>query len=152
MDRAARLDGLHGTRVWFYGSGEGGELQIEIGEDKTSDVERYRAPAFYDRDVGWQRIRLPFSTFRPGDYNPVPGNGILDLKAVYNLVFAANSGESIQSPLMTSPFMVMALRRCRRHHPPRSRRCRKLISMPSASSCSRARSAGRPSWNGVGLE
>ena len=37
---------------------------------------------------------MPFSTFRPGDYNPVPGNGILDLKAVYNLVFAANSGES----------------------------------------------------------
>ena len=83
-----------GLEFWFYGSGEGGELQIEIGEDKTSDVERYRAPAFYDRDVGWQRIRLPFSTFRPGDYNPVPGNGILDLKAVYNLVFAANSGES----------------------------------------------------------
>ena len=61
MGRAARLDGLHGLEFWFYGSGEGGELQIEIGEDKTSDVERYRAPAFYDRDVGWQRIRLPFS-------------------------------------------------------------------------------------------
>ena len=36
--------------------------------------------------------RLPFS-FRPGDYNPVPGNGILDLKKVYNIVFAANWGE-----------------------------------------------------------
>ena len=106
MDRAARLDGLHGTRVLVYGSGEGGELQIEIGEDKTSDVERYRAPAFYDRDVGWQRIRLPFSTFRPGDYKSVPGNE-LDLKAVYNLVFAANSVRQYESPLMTSPFMVM---------------------------------------------
>ena len=85
-----------GLEFWFKGSGEGGELQIEIGEDKTSDVERYRAPAFYDRETDWQRIRLPFSSFKPGEYNPVPGNGILDLKAVYNIVFAANSGVSTE--------------------------------------------------------
>ena len=88
--------GYTGLEFWFKGSGEGGELQIEIGEDKSSDVERYRAPAFYDRETDWQRIRLPFSSFRPGDYNPVPGNGILDLKAVYNIVFAANSGASTE--------------------------------------------------------
>ena len=89
-----------GLEFWFFGSGEGGELQIEIGEDKTSDVERYRAPAFYDRDAGWQRIRLPFSSFSPGDYNPVPGNGILDLKKVYNIVFAANSGVSTEGVMI----------------------------------------------------
>lgn len=83
-----------GVQFWFYGSGEGGELQIEIGEDKTSDVERYRAPAFYDREVGWQLVRLPFDSFTPPEWNPVPGNGILDLRAVYNIVFAANSGAS----------------------------------------------------------
>lgn len=85
-----------GLQFWFYGSGEGGELQIEIGEDKTSDVERYRAPAFYDREIGWQLITLPFESFSPSDWNPVPGNGILDLRAVYNIVFAANSGESVE--------------------------------------------------------
>ena len=73
-----------------------GELQIEIGEDKTSDVERYRAPAFYDREIGWQLITLPFESFSPSDWNPVPGNGILDLRAVHNIVFAANSGESVE--------------------------------------------------------
>lgn len=89
-----------GLEFWFFGSGEGGELQIEIGEDKTTDVERYRAPAFYDRDAGWQRIRLPFSSFSPGEYNPVPGNGILDLKAVYNIVFAVNSGVSTEGVII----------------------------------------------------
>ena len=81
-----------GIQFWFFGSGEGGQLQVEIGEDKTSDVERFRATAFTDSSSGWRLIRLPFTTFAPAAWNPVPGNEVLDLVAVENVVFAANSG------------------------------------------------------------
>lgn len=83
-----------GLQFWFHGSGENGELQIEIGEDKTTDVERYRAPSFIDNEVGWRLVKLPFATFSPSGWNPSPGNGILDLRAVENIVFAANAGVS----------------------------------------------------------
>ena len=78
----------------MWGSGEGGELQVEIGEDKTSDVERYRSAALIDNWTGWKLVKLPFSSFSPGSYNPNPGNGKLDLTTVNNLVFAANSGKT----------------------------------------------------------
>ncbi len=81
-----------GVRFWFYGSGEGGSLQIEIGEDKTSDVERYRGGAFTDNQVGWQIVRVPFDSFSPASWNPAPGNEVLDLVSVENIVFAVNSG------------------------------------------------------------
>ena len=83
-----------GVQFWMWGSGEGGELQVEIGEDKTSDVERYRSAAFTDNWTGWKLIKLPFSSFSPSSYNPNPGNGKLDLTTVNNLVFAANSGKT----------------------------------------------------------
>ena len=85
---------FEGVEFWFFGSGSGGVLQVEIGEDKTSDVERYRSNAFPDSTSGWRRVRLPFESFRPASWNPVPGNEVLDLVAVENLVFAANSGVS----------------------------------------------------------
>ena len=81
-----------GVKFWFYGSGEGGQLQIEIGEDKTTDVERYRAPTFVDNQLGWRLVRLDFDSFTPASWNPVPGNEVLDLLSVENIVFAANSG------------------------------------------------------------
>ena len=81
-----------GVKFWFYGSGEGGSLQIEIGEDKTSDVERYRGGAFTDNQVGWQIVRVPFDSFSPASWNPTPGNEVLDLVSVENIVFAVNSG------------------------------------------------------------
>ena len=76
------------------GTGEGGELQVEIGEDKTSDVERYRSTALIDNWTGWKLVKLPFSSFSPSSYNPNPGNGKLDLTTVNNIVFAANSGKT----------------------------------------------------------
>ena len=81
-----------GLKFWFYGSGEGGSLQIEIGEDKTSDVERYRGGAFTDNQVGWKIVRVPFDSFSPASWNPTPGNEVLDLVSVENIVFAVNSG------------------------------------------------------------
>ena len=81
-----------GVKFWFYGSGEGGSLQVEIGEDKTSDVERYRGGAFTDNHVGWKIVRVPFDSFSPASWNPTPGNEVLDLVSVENIVFAVNSG------------------------------------------------------------
>ena len=84
-----------GIQFWMWGSGEGGELQVEIGEDKTSDVERYRSAALNDDWTGWKLVKLPFSSFSASSYNPNPGNGRLDLTTVNNLVFAANSGKTV---------------------------------------------------------
>ena len=84
-----------GIQFWMWGSGEGGELQVEIGEDKTSDVERYRSAALNDNWTGWKLVKLPFSSFSASSYNPNPGNGRLDLTTVNNLVFAANSGKTV---------------------------------------------------------
>lgn len=90
----ANFTGYTGIQFWFYGSGEGGELQVEIGEDKTDDVERYRSAAFNDDQEGWRLIKLPFSSFGASEYNPQPGNGRLDLTSVSNVVFAANAGST----------------------------------------------------------
>lgn len=84
-----------GIKFWFYGSGEGGRLQVEIGEDKTTDVERYRAPAFTDNQAGWRVVRVPFDSFTPASWNPTPGNEVLDLVSVENVVIAVNSGATI---------------------------------------------------------
>lgn len=84
-----------GIKFWFYGSGEGGRLQVEIGEDKTTDVERYRAPAFTDNQSGWRVVRVPFDSFTPASWNPTPGNEVLDLVSVENVVIAVNSGATI---------------------------------------------------------
>lgn len=84
-----------GIKFWFYGSGEGGRLQVEIGEDKSTDVERYRAPAFTDNQVGWRIVRVPFDSFTPASWNPTPGNEVLDLVSVENVVIAVNSGVTI---------------------------------------------------------
>ena len=37
-------------------------------------------------------MRLDFDSFTPASWNPVPGNEVLDLLSVENIVFAANSG------------------------------------------------------------
>ena len=42
------LDWREHWRPLDVGIREGGELQVEIGEDKTSDVERYRSAALID--------------------------------------------------------------------------------------------------------
>ena len=94
FDTPLDWSGNTGVQFWMWGSGEGGELQVEIGEDKTSDVERYRSAALIDNWTGWKLVKLPFSSFSPGSYNPNPGNGKLDLTTVNNLVFAANSGKT----------------------------------------------------------
>ena len=90
-----------GLQFWMWGSGEGGELQVEIGEDKTSDVERYRSAALVDDWTGWKLVKLPFSSFSASSYNPNP-NGKLDLTTVNNLVFAANSGKTDGESLSTA--------------------------------------------------
>lgn len=84
-----------GIQFRLFGSGEGGQLQVEIGEDLTSDVERYRSYTFRDNTPGWRLIRIPFAAFGPAAWNPVPGNGRLDLLSVENIVFAANAGASV---------------------------------------------------------
>ena len=94
FDTPLDWSGNTGLQFWMWGSGEGGELQVEIGEDKTSDVERYRSTAFVDDWTGWKLVKLPFSSFSASSYNPNPGNGRLDLTTVNNLVFAANSGKT----------------------------------------------------------
>lgn len=84
-----------GLKFWLYGSGEGGQLQVEIGEDRTSDVERYRSDAFVDNQHGWRLIRIPFDSFAPASWNPAPGDGVLSLTSIANVVFAANSGTTV---------------------------------------------------------
>ena len=66
--------GFTGIQFLYFGGGVGGELQLEIGEDRTevdrTDVERYRTRSFFDRTEGWQLIRLPFESFSPARFNP----------------------------------------------------------------------------------
>ena len=89
--------GFNGFSFWFYGTGGGSTFQAEIFDDgpNADGAERYDVD-FVDDTAGWRLIEIPFSAFTPAtDFNPNPGNGVLDLTTVWGYVFPINSGSDV---------------------------------------------------------
>ncbi len=83
-----------GFSFWFHGTGGGATFQAEIFDDgaNADAAERYDVD-FTDDTAGWRLIEIPFSSFTAAtDFNPNPGNGVLDLATVWGYVFPINSG------------------------------------------------------------
>ncbi len=86
-----------GFSFWFHGTGSGAAFQAEIFDDgaNADAAERYDVD-FVDDVAGWRLIEIPFSSFTAAtDFNPNPGNGVLDLTTVWGYVFPINSGNDV---------------------------------------------------------
>jgi beta-glucanase (GH16 family) len=86
----SRYDGL---RFWFYGTGSGKQIQIEIFDNRQLENLGDSAERYYQRFTedfsGWKQISLPFAFFqRRTDYQPggAPADG-LNLTEVSGFAF-----------------------------------------------------------------
>ena len=86
-----------GISMWFFGTGSGSQLFIDILDNRnpgstTDDAERFTAP-FTDDFTGWQLLEFPFSSFvRKEVGNGAPNDGLTLFEMHGYAVGALNTG------------------------------------------------------------
>jgi beta-glucanase (GH16 family) len=90
-----------GLRFWFKGAGSGGQIQVDLFDNRNPDLTGDTAERFFHRfndDTSeWRQIEIPFSSFRRRtDFQPggAPNDG-LTLTEVWGYAFGFPSGEGV---------------------------------------------------------
>jgi len=82
-----------GLQFWMHGTNSGAVLQSELLEDNAgAEGERFDV-VLTDNWTGWRLVQLPFAGYQAAtDYQPAPGNGVLDLDKIRGYIFPVVSG------------------------------------------------------------
>jgi beta-glucanase (GH16 family) len=101
-------------RFWFYGSGTGGQVQIDLFDNRNPDLTGDSAERWYyridDDVVGWRQFTIPFALFqRRTDFQPggAPDDG-LGLDQVSGFAFGFPAGAGVQIAYLDNIEVVVA--------------------------------------------